>query len=128
MSTIHTTALCAPKIRSFTVTIPNSAAVPTEGTDLEGYMPIGIVMPEAWTTANLTFQATSDGVNYYDVYDSGGTEVTVTAAASRYIVLTPELVAAFAGVQKVLVRSGTTGSPVNQAAARTLLVLGRRVE
>lgn len=86
---------------------------------------VGIQMPAAWTTANLTFQASYDGgTTYQDLYDDAGNEVTVTAAASRNIYLSPE---EWAGIQLLKVRSGTSGTPVNQAAARTITLVTRPV-
>jgi hypothetical protein len=77
----------------------------------------GIQMPAAWTAANLTFQASYDGITYANLYDASGTEYTATAAADRLIILP---VADFAGIQNIKIRSGTAGTPVNQAAARRL--------
>lgn len=83
--------------------------------------PVGILMPAAWTTAGITVQASEDGVNYYNVFTQGGTEYTVTTpAASEYIILTAS---DLAGANYLKLRSGTSGSPVNQGAARTLQIL-----
>jgi len=76
-----------------------------------------IEMPAAWDAANLTFQSSGDGTNYFNLYDEVGTEVTVTAAASRRIRLEPTQ---WAAIKYLKVRSGTAGTPVNQTAARTL--------
>lgn len=78
----------------------------------------GILMPAAWDAANLTFQASIDGSNFFEVYDDNGNEVTVTAAASRFIVLSAPLL--YLGLQRIIIRSGTAASPVNQTANRTL--------
>ncbi len=87
-----------------------------------GEYPAAIMMPATWTTANLTFQGSVDGTTFYDMYESDGTELTVTADASQYIVLSPD---SFWGVHFLKVRSGTTGTPVNQAAARSVTVVTR---
>ncbi len=92
--------------------------------NVSGATVIGIAMPAAWTAANLTFQASVDGSTYNDVYDDAGAEYTVTAAAARYIILDP---ADFAGFRFLKIRSGTTGTPVNQVAARTLVLNARPV-
>ena len=84
----------------------------------------GIVMPAAWTAANLTFQVSEDGVTYNNLYDQDGNEITATAAASRYIVMTPEN---FWGQHWIKVRSGTAGTPVNQGAARTVKLVTRAI-
>jgi len=81
----------------------------------------GIQIPSSWTTANLTFQASADGVTYGNLYDSTGTEVTVTAAASEFIVFASP--APWLGIRYLKIRSGTSGTPVNQAADRALLAV-----
>lgn len=104
-----------------TVDIANGASLSDAGR-LRGMVPIAIVIPATWTAANLTFQGSVDGVTYVDVYKDDGTERTVTAAASRFIVLTPQDWFPF---EYLKIRSGTTGSPVNQGGARTItLVIG----
>jgi hypothetical protein len=110
------------------VTIANGASQSSE-VDLRNLLLCGIVMPADWTAANLTFLGAAgaqDGVNdiglYQDVYDADGTELNVTAASDRHIVVSPS---AFAGIQYLKVRSGTTGTPVNQGAARTLYLVCR---
>lgn len=88
--------------------------------DLNGFRHISIQMPSAWTTANLTFQvAEKKGGIYQDVYDSSGNEFVVTAAVSRAISDITEL----APFRFIKIRSGTTGTPVNQAAKRTLQLI-----
>ena len=89
---------------------------------LTGLLVVGIVIPAEWTAANLTFQASADGATYNDLYDDIGTEKTVTAAAARYIIINPT---DFAGIELLKVRSGTSGAPVAQAAARELILMVR---
>jgi len=87
------------------------------GVQIMGGLPAVIEMPAAWDAANLTFQTSGDGTNYFNVYDEAGTEVTVIASTSRRIRLEPSQ---WAGIQYIKVRSGTAGAAVNQSAARTL--------
>ncbi len=101
-----------PKVKI--VTIANGAALGASFIG-DGRL-VAIQMPAAWTAANLTFQGSMDGVTYADMYDATGTEVTVVAAASTYILLA-DLKAAW-----IKVRSGTTGTPVNQGADRVILL------
>jgi hypothetical protein len=84
---------------------------------------LALVMPAAWTTANLTFQAaaTLDGT-YQNLHNDEGTEVSVTAAASRVIAI-DKAVASLAPLRFLKIRSGTGATPVNQAADRTLTLL-----
>lgn len=105
-----------------TATITSGQAV-SAVVDVEGpWRPIGIIMPAAWTAANLTFSVAVDGSTYNDLYDDLGTEVVVTAAASRFIALPPTM---FAGLLQFKVRSGTAGTPVNQGGDRTVTIVGR---
>lgn len=110
-------------LQAIDITIPSGAAVPTAGLDLLGLVIVRIVMPGTWTTANLTFSGSESlAGTYTDMYDSSGTEYTVTAAQSRRIVVPP---ADLLGNCFLKVRSGTSGTPVNQAADRVLTLLVR---
>lgn len=104
------------------VTIANGASITAE-INTGGRILCGVYMPAAWTAAGLSFQASPDlGVTWYDVHFDGA-ELTETAAASIFVSLDwlP-----FCGVTRLKVRSGTSGTPVNQGALRTLLLaLGR---
>lgn len=87
--------------------------------DLREFNLVALQTPAAWTTANITFLGSLDGVTYCTVKDSGGTEVAVTTAASTSHVLNPET---FGGFRYLKVRSGTAASPVNQGAERVVLL------
>lgn len=105
------------------VTIAASGSL-SSGTDVADYLIVGIIMPQDWTAANLTFQGGDrNSTQFNNVYDSGGSEVTITAAEDRHIVLDPALLA---GVQTLKIRSGTSASAVAQAAARTITLVLRR--
>jgi hypothetical protein len=84
-------------------------------------------MPSAWTAASLTFAVSFDGTTFVPLYWDGA-EYTILAAggaaASLGVSLEPS---AFAGWPFVRVRSGTSGTPVNQGAERTLKALTRAV-
>lgn len=78
-----------------------------------------IQMDTAWTAAAITFQASQDGTNYFDLYDQAG-EVTISSAvalASKMIVVDPSV---FMGFRYLKVRSGTSAAGVTQGAGRTL--------
>jgi hypothetical protein len=87
--------------------------------DIRGGLPAVIEMPAAWDAANLTFQTSGDGSNFFNLYDETGNEVTVTASTSRRIRLEPSQ---WAGTYQMKIRSGTAAVPVTQTAARTLYV------
>ncbi len=86
---------------------------------------VGIVIPVAFTAADLSFDVSwDDGSTYAPLFDADG-EVTVPTAvvptaAVRYIALDPTK---FHGVTNLKVRSGLKGSEVTQAGARVLTIV-----
>lgn len=103
-----------------TITIANGASLSSEIKITEETI-TGIVMPSAWTAANITFAAAaSEGGTFVPVYDAAGTELEVTAAASRFIAISPD---ALRAARYLKVRSGTSGSAVNQAAERSIVLV-----
>ena len=86
--------------------------------DLLGGVLVAIQMPATWVAADLTFQVSLDGVNFANLYDIDGNEIVVSAAASRVIGLTD--VERWLSGGKIKIRSGTSGTPVNQTAERKL--------
>jgi hypothetical protein len=106
--------------RSKSVAIANGASLST-GVAVGAGVPMAVLMPEAFTGTTLTFQGSHNGVNYFNVFD-GGVEVSVTVAVSQAIPLPASSLAAFTYIK---IRSGTAGSPSNQAADRTLTLIDR---
>lgn len=99
------------------VTIPAGGSLSNE-VFLGSKRVIGIQMPAAnWTTATLTFQGANDSANTMtDLYVEAGTEFSITSAVAASIVtFSQDNQSRFDSVRRVSVRSGTTGSPVNQA-------------
>lgn len=95
------------------------------GTSLSGAINLktgrmfGIVMPAGWDAAVMTFQVSYDaGTTYNNLYDSTGTEVSYTVAAARFVLMTNSF--DWLGTQYLKIRSGTSGTPVNQTADRTI--------
>lgn len=111
-------------INNGTVIIANGESL-SSGTKIGGAAIVGVELPAAWTAANLTFQVSTDGSAYKDLYDSTGAEIVVTAAASRYVRL-PAV--DFFGFRYVKVRSGTSGTPVNQGAERSITLVTKEIE
>ena len=73
-------------------------------------------MPADWTGANLTFQFSSDGSGYNDMYDENGDEVTLPEIpAGGGYVLNREFLSSLAFIK---IRSGTAEHPVVQKADR----------
>lgn len=89
------------------------------GVNLGGRIPVGVFMPASWTAAGLTFQGSPDGATWYDIHDTAA-EVSVAAAAAIYVAFDP---VKFYGINHMKVRSGTSGTPVNQGADRSLILM-----
>lgn len=108
-----------------TVTIANGESL-SGSIDLRGYTVTRIILPATWTTADLTFQESLDNSTFYNVSPADSdTEYTVEAAASACKIIPPSNVLGALGYLKV--RSGTSGSAVNQGGARTITLCFRSV-
>jgi hypothetical protein len=71
--------------------------------------------PEEWEQADLTFQLSTDGNHYNDIFDDDGNEITVIGAPHWCsIVLTPRV--NLETIVWLKIRSGTRDAPVVQPA------------
>jgi len=113
-------------IELISVSISTGATGLSSEIDLTGHVLVGVLMSTAWTDAGITFAAaTAETGTYQSVYGSTGDETTLTVDASRFVSLTP---LTSVGYRWLKVRSGTVGTPVAQAAARTLTLVTRKFE
>lgn len=87
--------------------------------------PVGIVIPDEWTDADISFDVSWDnGATYAPLFDVDG-EVSVPSgviptAEVRYIALDPTK---FHGATDIKLRSGLFGAEVAQGDDRTLIVV-----
>jgi len=87
---------------------------------------VGIWMPATWVAASLTFQVSPDGgVTWLELYNDGGTEITISAAASQFISLVTNSNYTWRGITMLKVRSGTASVPVVQTGGATVTLIGR---
>lgn len=100
------------------VTILSGASL-SDALHLQGRTLVGIDMPASWTAASLSLAVSNDGSTYLTLYDAFG-EVTFAAAASTHVGID---FSNKIGFNYLKVRSGSSGSPVNQAADRTIYVV-----
>ncbi|HWJ72606.1 MAG TPA: hypothetical protein VNX29_05495 [Kaistia sp.] len=86
---------------------------------------VGLIMPASWTTASISFQASADGANFYDLYDDSIERAIASgsAIASRFIALS---LSDWLGVRAIKVRSGSTSAAVNQGASRIITLVTAR--
>ena len=81
----------------------------------------GIIIPATWSAADLTFQVSFDGTNFYDLYDgTDGTEVVIKGIAGKALRVAP---VDFMGYTYLKVRSGTGATPVNQTGDKLITVV-----
>lgn len=110
------------RYKAIPATIAEAASVTGE-IDLAWAEAVAIAMPAAWTTAAITVLASpTSGGTFLPVHDDGGTELSITAAASQVIALSAAA-AKIAPLRYIKLRSGTTATPVAQAAARELTII-----
>lgn len=101
-------------------TIANGAALSATVELADNEQVAAVIVPSSWTAANLTFQVSVDGgTTWSELHNaSGAVQVTGTAGAQLAVAEND-----FRGARVLRVRSGTSGSPVNQGAARTLYLV-----
>jgi len=80
---------------------------------------VRITMPGAWDGAALTFQASTDGILFNDLYFPNGEEVAMQVRPGAGVLLNAMSVLA---VEFLKVRSGTSKSPVPQSMLREFAV------
>jgi len=113
----------APGVISDSATIANGASL-SDAIDLDGRQLVSILMPAAWTSADMTFMVSLDGVTYYSKLN-GGAEYKVSDLLSSNPTASQAIdipYGDFVGFRYVKLQSGTAGTPVNQGAARAFTV------
>lgn len=80
---------------------------------------VRLTMPARWSDAVVTFQLSTDGIGFNDLYDSDGREIAIPViGGAAYLVP-----AYFAGaIAFIKFRSGSTSRPITQAEQRTFAV------
>lgn len=76
---------------------------------------VGLIMPAAWTAADITFQVSADGTTFVNLYDKTGAEVVYKAVAGAGIQISDFDLAPWSHIK---IRSS-----VNQADDREILVV-----
>lgn len=109
------------EVRCLDAIIPNGQSE-SNAIDISGGVILALQMPDAWTTAALSFLGSVDGTNFYPVYDDYGTEVTVASGnvpvnGGRVITNSQQL-EKLAALRAIKLRSGVNGAAVAQGAER----------
>ncbi len=105
-----------------TATIANGQSL-SDAVEVDGKL-VTIITPAAWTAADMTFQGSQDGTNFYNIYDDGTERIIASAniptAAVRVLSLD---LTDWIGIKYVKIRSGTAAVAVNQGASRAILLV-----
>lgn len=83
----------------------------SDGADCSAGSIVRITVPQEFTEANLTFQVSSDGNLYNDLYTADGEEVTIAAKPDTGIAIYE---AWTRSINFIKFRSGTRSHPVEQ--------------
>ena len=91
----------------------------------DSYRLFGLDIPATWTTANVVvYQKHADGT-YKPVKDETGAELSITVTAGDCIRFSNP--AQFAALTDIKLLSGSTATPVNQAADRSITLVLRAI-
>ena len=55
--------------------------------ELLGFQVVAVIMPAAWTAADIRFQVNPGDGTFRDVYDAQGVQLSLPVAASRHVLL-----------------------------------------
>jgi deoxyadenosine/deoxycytidine kinase len=83
----------------------------SDGVDCTGGDIVRITVPQEFTPANLTFQSSTDGNLYNDLYDAEGEEITMVAKPDTTIIVRADWTRSLGWIK---IRSGTRAAPVEQ--------------
>lgn len=90
--------------------------------DCSSGWPVRLTMPQptdGWTPANLTFQISTDGILYNDLYTWDGAEVMIACIPGAAVIIPPDY---FKAAVFLKIRSGRSSDPIVQDGARTFAV------
>lgn len=93
----------------------------SDGLDCTAGNIVRLTMPYAWDGANLSFQISSDGNGYNDLFTIDGKEIVIPVVAGTAVVVAP-LSDFLKAVAFLKVRSGSRAYPVVQSAKRDFAV------
>jgi hypothetical protein len=112
------------RIVSFTIPI-NTAVTETVKSMPQnfGCIPAAIIMPPAWTTADIIVEFSLDGTTWYPLKDSMKQYDIIQADAGTWVFLDGAKYWTARIFRLKSVTVGTPGTPVNQAAARSVKVV-----
>ena len=106
-------------VRSHTATILINTAL-SDAVDLRGADVIRITIPDAWTAADITFLVDDGDGTFRDLWMEWGWELAIWVVAGTSIECSVFL--RLQQINRIKIRSGTSGGPVNQTAEREIVL------
>lgn len=110
--------------KSETVTVGAGAAVSGASASMAGRVLVGVITASTWDAAKMTFQASLDGTNFFDVTYKGTEYEVASVTAAKFIAVDPEV---FYGAKYIKVRSGASAAPTNQVDATIVTLVTRPI-
>ena len=92
--------------------------------DVTAGFPALIMMPAAWTDAQLTFLASIDGATFSDLFTASGGELIANVIPGGTALMLDE--AKMRGLLYLKFRSGTRAAPIVQEEQRNFIVVVER--
>ena len=94
-----------------TVTVAAGASLSGASAKYSGYRLVGLCTAATWDAANITFQVSNDGTNFFDLTNAGTEYEVASVTGAKAVALDASL---FIGWDYVRVRSGTSGAATKQ--------------
>ena len=91
--------------------------------DIQNYIPVSLVMPSQWTTAQITFKTGPSSV--YNYNDMDGNEIILEPFVGKTIQIKPQIWYGFG--RYLQIKSGTSSASVAQAQARIVTLILRGI-
>ena len=110
--------------KSETVTVGAGTSLSGASVSMAGRVLVGVITASTWDAAKMTFQASLDGTNFFDVTYKGTEYEVASVTAAKFIAVDPEV---FYGAKYIKVRSGTSGSATNQVDATIVTLVTRPI-
>ena len=110
--------------KSETVTVAAGQSLSGASASMAGRVLVGVITASTWDAAKMTFQASLDGTNFFDVTYKGTEYEVASVTAAKFIAVDPEV---FYGAKYIKVRSGTSGAATNQVDATIVTLVTRPI-
>jgi len=104
----------------------------SDAIDVQGYDVVSLQQAASCEGTTFSFQGSVDGVTFADMYDSAGSEISLTKSASLAQCIQLGLTSTASswyplqGLNKIKIRTGLTAGPTVQVTADATILVGLR--